>query len=157
MRSAPAPHHFPPDPADTALLLMIHWNCWCTNATDALILLNQDQDILADLSIAICSSFIFCMIWSYFIIFRHPEHKKPDLKPKWGDLISSNFMYAFHDIATYKCHKESWQSLKSLVSSEGAQYVILPYDYTRAPTFWVHTGPRQQLEHKCYDDPCDYD
>ena len=59
MPSAPAPHHFPPDPADTPLLLMIHWNCWCTNATDALILLNQDQDILADLSIATCSSLRF--------------------------------------------------------------------------------------------------
>jgi len=38
-----------------------------------------------------------------------------------------------------------------IVSSEGALYVILPYDYS-APTFWAHTGPRQQLEHKCYDD-----
>ena len=36
------------------------------------------------------------------------------------------------------------------VSSEGALYVILPYDYT--PTFWKHTGPWQQLEHKCFDD-----
>ena len=41
------------DPADPADVLM-HWCCWCT---DALMLLNQDQDLLADLSIAICSSF----------------------------------------------------------------------------------------------------
>ena len=27
------------------------------------------------------------------------------------------------------------------VSSEGALYVILPYDYPAAPTFWPHTGP----------------
>ena len=26
-------------------------------------------------------------------------------------------------------------------SSEGALYVILPYDYPAAPTFWTHTGP----------------
>ena len=38
----------------------------------------------------------------------------------------------------------------AIFSSEGALYVILPYDYT--PTFWKHTGPWQQLEHKCYDD-----
>ena len=63
------------DPAD-ALFLLMHWSCWCTDAddalmcwccwcADALMLLNQDQDLLADLSIAICSSFldatyIFC-------------------------------------------------------------------------------------------------
>ena len=32
----------------------------------------------------------------------------------------------------------------SIVSSEGALYVILPYDYpaaAAAPTFWTHTGP----------------
>ena len=30
-----------------------------------------------------------------------------------------------------------------IVSSEGALYVILPYDYPQrsAPTFWTHTGP----------------
>ena len=33
------------------------------------------------------------------------------------------------------------------ISSEGALIAITPYDYT-APTFWAHTGPRQQLEHK---------
>ena len=53
-------------PADT----LMHWSCWCTDADDALVLLmywyywcadaimllNHDQDLLADLSIAICSS-----------------------------------------------------------------------------------------------------
>ena len=29
----------------------------------------------------------------------------------------------------------------NFVSSEGALYVILPYDYPAAPTFWTHTGP----------------
>ena len=43
----------------------------------------------------------FCMIWSYIIIFRPPEHRKHHLNPKWGDLISSHFMYAFRDISTY--------------------------------------------------------
>ena len=52
---------------------------------------------------------------------------------------------------------KSSKNCEIFVSSEGALYVILPYDYTRAPTFWAHTGPRQQLEHKCYDDFCDYD
>ena len=28
----------------------------------------------------------------------------------------------------------------NIISSEGALYVILPYDYP--PTFWEHTGPR---------------
>ena len=32
---------------------------WCTDAADALMLLNQDQDLPADLSKAICSSFLF--------------------------------------------------------------------------------------------------
>ena len=45
--------------------------------------------------------FFFCMIWSYIIIFRPPEHRKHHLNPKWGDLISSHFMYAFRDISTY--------------------------------------------------------
>ena len=36
----------------------------------------------------------FCMIWSYIIIFRPPEHRKHHLSPKWADLISSPFMYA---------------------------------------------------------------
>ena len=40
--------------ADEALMLLMYWCSWCT---DALMLLNQDQDLLADLSIAICSSF----------------------------------------------------------------------------------------------------
>ena len=55
--------------ADDALVLLMYWCCWCINGgdalmvmywccwcTDALMLLNQDQDLLADLSIAICSS-----------------------------------------------------------------------------------------------------
>ena len=49
------------DLADVPILL-IRWSCWCTDAHDALMLmmqmpLNQDQDSVADLSIAICSSF----------------------------------------------------------------------------------------------------
>ena len=57
------------DPAD-ALIMLMHWSCWCTDDDDALMLLmywccwcadalmqlNQDQDLLADLSKAICSS-----------------------------------------------------------------------------------------------------
>ena len=45
--------------------------------------------------------FLFCMIWSYIIIFRPPEHRKHHLNPKWGDLISEPFMFAFRDIPTY--------------------------------------------------------
>ena len=48
----------------------------------------------------------------------------------------------------------------SIVSSEGALIAITTYDYPqgRQATFWAHTGPRQQLEHKCYDDygNCDH-
>ena len=33
---------------------------------------------------------------------------------------------------------------------------IAPYDYSAA-TFWAHTGPWQQLEHKCYDDFGEFD
>ena len=44
--------------ADALLLLMLlmRWCCWCCWCADAQMLLNQDQDLLADLSIAICSS-----------------------------------------------------------------------------------------------------
>ena len=42
---------------DDALMLVMYWCCWCT---DARMLLNQDQDLLADLTIAICSSFQIC-------------------------------------------------------------------------------------------------
>ena len=45
--------------AADALMLMMPWCCWCTVAANVLMLLNQDQDFLADLSIAICSSFIY--------------------------------------------------------------------------------------------------
>ena len=41
------------------------------------------------------------MIWSYIIIFRPPEHRKHHLNPKWGDLISSPFMYACCVSSTY--------------------------------------------------------
>ena len=41
-----------------------------------------------------------------------------------------------------------------IVSSEGALIAITPYDYPQ-PTFWAHSGPRQQLEHNCYDDSGD--
>ena len=41
--------------ADDALVLLMYWCCWCA---DAIMLLNHDQDLLADLSIAICSSCI---------------------------------------------------------------------------------------------------
>ena len=41
------------------------------------------------------------MIWSYIIIFRPPEHRKHHLSPKWADLISSPFMYAWRDTLTY--------------------------------------------------------
>ena len=37
-------------------MLMMRWCCWCTDAADPLMLLNQDQDLLADLCKAICSS-----------------------------------------------------------------------------------------------------
>ena len=46
----------PPDFA-YALNLLILLMYWCTDAADALMLLNQDQDLLPDLSIAVCSSF----------------------------------------------------------------------------------------------------
>ena len=57
----------PADPPDAPILLLRR-SCWCTDpadalmllmhrCSDALMLLNQDQDLLADLSIAICSSF----------------------------------------------------------------------------------------------------
>ena len=43
--------------------------------------------------------FVFlCMIWSFIIIFRRPEHRRHNLKPKWSDLFLSNFMYAFRNI-----------------------------------------------------------
>ena len=47
----------------------------------------------------------------------------------------------------------------AIFSSEGALIAITPYDYPQrsAPTFWAHTGPRQQLEHKCHDDFGDND
>ena len=47
----------------------------------------------------------------------------------------------------------------SFISSEGALIAITPYDYPQrsATTFWAHTGPRQRLEHKCYDEFGDYD
>ena len=37
-------------------MLLMRWCCWCTDAADPLMLLNQDQDLLADLCKAICSS-----------------------------------------------------------------------------------------------------
>ena len=49
----------------------------------------------------VCFHVCFCMIWSYIIIFRPPEHRKHHLNPKWRDLISSHFMFAFRDISTY--------------------------------------------------------
>ena len=39
------------------LVLLMELMRWCTDAADALMLLNQDQDLLADLSKAICSSY----------------------------------------------------------------------------------------------------
>ena len=33
------------------------------------------------------------------------------------------------------------RSFVPIFSSEGALYVILPYDYQAPPTFWTHTGP----------------
>ena len=38
------------------LMLLMRWCCWCNAAAEMLMLLNQDQDLLADLSIALCSS-----------------------------------------------------------------------------------------------------
>ena len=45
-----------------ALMLMMPWCCWCTVAANVLTLLNQDRDFLADLSIAICSSYFMCLL-----------------------------------------------------------------------------------------------
>ena len=50
--------------ADAAYVLM-RWCCWCAKAADALMLLNQDQDLLADLSIAICSSYHSSWCWCW--------------------------------------------------------------------------------------------
>ena len=45
-----------------------------------------------------------------------------------------------------------------VISSEGALIAITPYDYPQGKaTFWAHSCPRQQPEHKCYDDFGDYD
>ena len=33
------------------------------------------------------------------LICKPPEHRKHHLNPKWGDLISSHFMYVFRDIS----------------------------------------------------------
>ena len=57
--------------AADALLLLMHW---CVGSADALMLLNQDQDLLADLSIAFCSSSQFVMVFycfsSFLIVFH---------------------------------------------------------------------------------------
>ena len=45
------------DAAD-ALMLLMRWCCWYADVADALMLLNQDKDLLADLFIAICSSLL---------------------------------------------------------------------------------------------------
>ena len=75
------------DPVD-ALMLLMHW---CTNATESILnieshytgvcprWLNQYQDLLADLSIAICSSYSFPLIYSFF-----------------GIVFSGNFPFHFH-------------------------------------------------------------
>ena len=47
------------------------------------------------------SVFYVCLIWSFIILFRPPEHKKHNLYQKCGDLISPPFMYTFHVILSY--------------------------------------------------------
>ena len=47
------------------------------------------------------SVFYVCLIWSFIILLRPPEHKKHYLYQKCGDLISPPFMYTFHIIPSY--------------------------------------------------------
>ena len=62
------------------------------------------------------------MIWSYIIIFRPPEHRIHHLNPKWSDLISSPFMYAFRVSSTYMKQKRKIK-YKSSNQMQGTVYV----------------------------------
>ena len=53
--------------AANALMLLMRWCCWCTE-----MLLNKDQDQLADLSIlAFCSGFIYANMYIVFSIYAN--------------------------------------------------------------------------------------
>ena len=50
------------------------WSCWYTDAADALMQLNQDQDLLAEIFIAICSSFRpASLVFVAKVLFKRPE------------------------------------------------------------------------------------
>ena len=57
----------------------------------------------------------------------HKPWRKPEIKKKCTFLAIRIFQIEIFEISF------------TFVSSEGALYVILPYDYQ--PTFWTHTGP----------------
>ena len=66
----------------------------------------------------------YCMNWSYIIIFRPPEHKKHHLKPKWGNLFSSNFMYAFSDTSTYVSSSISPLNVNIIKTTCNGQFLL---------------------------------
>ena len=77
-------------------------------------------------------------------------HWLPSLQERLVTLIITHYSEAINKTSEKVTIPSFQEGRKIVISSEGALYVILPYDYT--PTFWKHTGPWQQLEHKCFDD-----
>ena len=58
-------------------------------------------------------------------------------------MIAQNIKQHIKNVLLGKTSPKYVTKLVCIVSSEGALYVILPYDYqaAAAATFWTHTGP----------------
>ena len=90
--------------------------------------------------------------WLQFLYVSRPPTFNSGLLHVLGALLlllgSGLLLAPASDTAQYTLHNSHMggptEKYSSVISSEGALYVILPYDYPQrsaAPTFWTHTGP----------------
>ena len=88
----------------------------------------------------------FCLIQKKSVVCHIPHVLRkyccisvaPLFWPQQKNFELSGWILTTH---TYTAHTKKSLMFNNFISSEGALYVILPYDYPTPPTFWTHTGP----------------
>ena len=82
--------------------LLIRWCCWCADAADVLLLLmllNQNQNQVVDLSIAFCSRLTCFFMCASCINLSKQKYIHNNQKSEWKKQWLSSYWSAFLDIA----------------------------------------------------------